>query len=95
MDAEDSDRLVRDVTRVLQPMDRLPPRQRAESKRTLLTYFDHQHNITRTAAELGLHINTVRQRLNALREVTGGWDDPVRALELHFALRLDAVFQGL
>ena len=94
MEAEDSGRLVRDVTRVLQPIDRLPLRQRGQAKRTLLTYFDRQHNITRTAGELGLHINTVRQRLNVLREITGGWDDPVRALELHFALRLEAILRG-
>ena len=94
MEAEDAGRLVRDVTRVLQPIDRLPPRQRIQSKRTLLAYFDRQHNITRTAAELGLHINTVRQRLNVLREITGGWGDPVKALELHFALRLEAILRG-
>jgi hypothetical protein len=36
-------------------------------------------------------ISPVRQRLDALREITGGWDDPVKALELHFALRLSAI----
>jgi GAF domain-containing protein len=67
------------------------PRQKDELKRTLLIYFDAQYSIKRTADALGLHINTVRQRLDALREITGGWDDPVKALELHVALRLSAL----
>jgi sugar diacid utilization regulator len=93
MGADDSERLMRDISRVLRPLDDLPVRQRVESKRTLLAYFDSQHNATRTAATLGLHINTIRQRLDAIRDVAGGWDDPVRALELHFALRLEALFE--
>lgn len=43
---------------------------------------------------LGVHVNTVRQRLDVLREALGGWDDPIKALELHLALRLDAVLGG-
>ena len=74
-----------------QPNCRAAPRQRNELKRTLLVYFDAQHNIKRTAEILGLHINTVRQRLETLREITGGWDDPVKALEMHVALRLNAI----
>jgi GAF domain-containing protein len=94
MESEDAERLARDITRVLRPIDRLPTRQRSELKRTLLTYFDCRHNITRSAAELGLHVNTVRQRLDVLRETIGGWDDPIRALEMHFALRLEAVLDA-
>ena len=56
------------------------PRQKDELKRTLLVYFDAQHNIKRTADALGLHVNTVRQRLVALREMTGGWTTPLRRL---------------
>ncbi len=57
-------------------------------------YFDNQHSIARTAAELGIHVNTARQRLDSLAEVTGGWNDPVAAMELHIALRLDALDIG-
>jgi GAF domain-containing protein len=67
------------------------PRQKSEFKRTLLVYFDSQHNIKQTAEILGLHVNTVRQRLDALRDMTGGWDDPIKALEMHVALRLSAL----
>jgi len=42
---------------------------------------------------MGLHINTVRQRLRTLREITGGWSDPIKALELHVALRLNAILE--
>jgi GAF domain-containing protein len=93
MATDDSERLMRDISCILRPIDQLPPKQRTEAKRTLLAYFDAQHNATRTAAILGLHINTVRQRLDAIGDVVGGWDDPVKALELHFALRLEAIFE--
>jgi DNA-binding PucR family transcriptional regulator len=59
----------------------------------LLCYFDCQHNITLAAETLGVHVNTMRQRLETLREITGGWDDPVKALELHVALRLRAIME--
>ena len=65
--------------------------RRRSSRRRLLCYIDNQYNIVRTAELLGVHVNTVRQRLDTLREITGGWDDPIAALELHVALRLDAI----
>lgn len=63
-------------------------------KSTLLCYFDCQYNIARTSEKLGVHINTIRQRLDTLRDVTGGWDDPIAALEMHVALRLDAIISN-
>ena len=66
-------------------------RHSGQLKQTLLSYFDNRYNLTRVADALGVHINTVRQRLDTLRLATGGWDDPVKALELHVALRLDAI----
>ncbi len=69
------------------------PRQKEELTRTLLVYFDAGRHLKRTAEALGVHINTVRQRLDVLREVTGGWEDPVSALELHVALRLNAILE--
>ena len=77
------------ATDALAPIIARDPRGRARLKATLLSFFDNQYNIARTAERLGVHVNTVRQRLDTLREVTGGWDDPVAALELHVALRLD------
>ena len=65
--------------------------KKTQLKKTLLCYIDSEHNIVRTAELLGVHVNTVRQRLDTLREITGGWDDPIAALELHVALRLDSI----
>jgi hypothetical protein len=90
-EAGDSSRLVRYLQGILSPIDERDRRQKTQLKKTLLCYFDNQHNIARTAQLLRVHINTVRQRLGTLREITGGWDDPVSALELHVALRLDSI----
>jgi DNA-binding PucR family transcriptional regulator len=87
----DASRIARYVEQILSPIEQRDPRQKTQLKKTLLCYMDSQHNIVRTAELLGVHVNTVRQRLDTLREITGGWDDPIPALELHVALRLDAV----
>jgi len=90
----DAARLARYMAELLKPIAAQSPRQQAQLKQTLLAYFDNQYNIKRVAKCLGVHVNTVRQRLDTLRDVTGGWDDPVKALELHLALRLDAILEG-
>ncbi|MDP2119036.1 MAG: GAF domain-containing protein [Hoeflea sp.] len=85
--------LARYMEQMLHPIDARAPRQAAELKKTLLCYLEGQYNIKRAADILGVHINTVRQRLDTLRQITGGWDDPVRALELHIALRLAQILE--
>lgn len=55
---------------------------------TLLAYFDHAQNATVTASHLGIHVNTMRQRLASVEELIGQWSDTGRALEIHVALRL-------
>ena len=87
----DAGRLAKYMEQLIAPIAAASPRQAESLKRTLLCYFDCRHNIRRTADSLGVHLNTVRQRLDTLREATGGWDDPVKALELHLALRLDSI----
>ena len=86
--------LARYMEQILRPIEDKALRQADDLKKTLLCYFDGQYNIKRTAERLGLHINTVRQRLETLRQITGGWDDPVRALELHIALRLAELLES-
>ena len=90
-EAGDATRIARYVGQILSPIEERDPRQKTQLKKTLLCYIDCEHNIVRTAESLGVHVNTVRQRLDTLREITGGWDDPIAALELHVALRLDAI----
>ena len=63
-------------------------RRGSELTATLLTYFDHKQNATETASRLGIHVNTVRQRLASIERLVGGWEDTARALEIHMALRL-------
>ncbi|MDF3608342.1 helix-turn-helix domain-containing protein [Paracoccus sp. DMF-8] len=70
-------------------IDHRDPHQRAQLKTTLLCYFDNQFSLARTASEMGIHVNTVRQRLETLSHELGGWEDPVARSELHIALRLD------
>jgi GAF domain-containing protein len=55
---------------------------------TLLSYFDSNQNATTTAERLGIHVNTVRQRLAATEELLGHWGNATRAMEIHIALRL-------
>lgn len=55
---------------------------------TLLAYFDSSQNATLAAQQLGIHVNTMRQRLATIQELLGDWSDAMRALEIHVALRL-------
>lgn len=62
--------------------------RKTELARTLLSYLDHGHNARATAAEQNIHINTFRQRLDAINAALGNWNEGSRALEIHVALRL-------
>lgn len=55
---------------------------------TILCYLDNGYNARRTAAKLGIHVNTLRQRFETIEKLLGGWSDTTRALEIHLALRL-------
>jgi sugar diacid utilization regulator len=57
--------------------------------RTLCAYLDHESSATATAAGLGVHRNTVLQRLDRIRTLlTVGLDTPDGRLALHLAVRL-------
>jgi sugar diacid utilization regulator len=60
----------------------------SELTSTLLTYFDSNQNAKATASRMGIHVNTVRQRLASVEELLGHWGSASRALEIHMALRL-------
>ena len=55
---------------------------------TLLAYLDHEHNARHTAAALGIHVNTLRQRFAQIDELLGDWRAGTCALDVHLALRL-------
>lgn len=56
---------------------------------TLRAYFHAGGNLTRTAGELHVHVNTVTQRLDRIAQLLGeDWQEPERQLEVQLALRL-------
>ena len=67
----------------------LEGRQRkVELARTLLSYLDHGRNARKAAGAQRIHLNTLRQRLDAIDALLGDWNDGSRALEVHVALRM-------
>ena len=63
-------------------------KRHSELVATLLCYFDHNQNAKTAAQRLGIHVNTVRQRLATIEELLGYWGQASRVLEIHVALRL-------
>ena len=64
------------------------PASRERLARTLRSWLDHQGEVARVAAELGVHPQTVRYRVNRLRDLFGpALDDPESRFELAIALR--------
>lgn len=55
---------------------------------TLIGYFDCNQNAKAAAQRLGIHVNTMRQRLSTAEGLIGHWGNALRALELQVALRL-------
>ncbi len=74
----------------LAPLESLRPAVRARLHETLRAWLDRQGRIDETARALGVHPQTVRYRLNQLREVFGAaLDDPGARFELELALRVE------
>lgn len=69
-------------------------RRSTELASTLLSYFDSNQNAKITAQRLGIHVNTVRQRLASIEELLGHWGNATRALQIHVALRLWSLGAG-
>lgn len=70
------------------PLIAYDQKRSADLTHTLLSYFENSQNAKSTAARLGIHVNTLRQRLANIEELLGYWGSPSRALEIHVALRL-------
>lgn len=62
---------------------------------TLLAYLEHAQNARSTAEHLRIHVNTLRQRLEAVDDLLKDWRHEGRFLELHVALRLHKLRKGL
>lgn len=81
--------LARDLAAaVLAPLAGLPPSPRAKLGRTLRVWLDHRGRVEEVARELGVHAQTVRYRLNQLRDLYGQrLEDPEERFALGLALR--------
>jgi hypothetical protein len=74
--------------RVLAPLAGLPAGSRARLTETLRAWLDEPGQVTRVAARLHVHPQTVRYRVARLRELLGeALDDPDRRFALALALR--------
>jgi sugar diacid utilization regulator/GAF domain-containing protein len=73
---------------VIGPLMQHDRKRGSELALTLLRYFDCNQNAKTTALRLGIHVNTVRQRLATIGSLLGHWKSASKALEIHIALRL-------
>jgi DNA-binding PucR family transcriptional regulator len=60
---------------------------------TLLAYLDAGRSLQKAADHLGIHVNTMRQRLDRIAQLNGASSDPAQALETHLALRMHVLKQ--
>jgi len=75
----------------LRPFESLSETARARLESTLLAWLQQQGNRAATARALGVHEQTVRYRLNQLRELLGGaLEYPQARFELELSLRTTA-----
>lgn len=63
-------------------------RKKSALGETMLAYFESGQNAKATAQMLGIHVNTLRQRLESVDALLGSWRQGGRALELQMALSL-------
>ncbi|HEX2074261.1 MAG TPA: GAF domain-containing protein [Geodermatophilus sp.] len=77
------------VTATLGPVLDYDARRGTELAATLQAWFDGGSSPARAAEALGVHVNTVTQRLERIGRLLGReWSSPDRALEVQLALRL-------
>lgn len=83
------DALARFVTRTIGPLLDWDRERGSDLAGTLLAWYDTGGNLTRTAAGLYVHVNTLYQRLDRVTALLGEhWRTGDRALQVHLALRL-------
>ena len=62
--------------------------RRSQLAATLLAYLDAGRSMQKAADVLGIHVNTMRQRMDAITQISPDWADPSRTLEIQIALRM-------
>lgn len=76
----------------IEPLLQYDRRRSTRLVETLTAYFQHAGNLTRTARDLHVHMNTLLKRLDRIETVLGqDWRAPDTALQLQVALRLHAL----
>ncbi len=70
------------------PLVEQDEKRRSQLAVTLLAYLDTGRSVQKAAEILGIHVNTMRQRLDTISQINPDWSDPARTLEVHIALRL-------
>ncbi|MGL4285811.1 MAG: helix-turn-helix domain-containing protein [Phreatobacter sp.] len=70
-------------------------RRKAQLAPTLYAYFETGRSLQRAADILGIHVNTMRQRLDSIGALCPDWAEANRGLELHMALRLHRLSETL
>lgn len=71
---------------ILGPLLRHDEKRASRLCQTLLCYVNHLQNATLTAKHLGIHVNTLHNRLEQIRHLLGSWEQ--RPIEVHMALQL-------
>ncbi|SMH47222.1 helix-turn-helix domain-containing protein [Mesorhizobium australicum] len=69
-------------------------RRKSQLAATLLAYLDAGRSAQKAAEMLGIHVNTMRQRLDTISLINPDWADPSKTLEVHIALRLHILGQA-
>lgn len=73
----------------IQPVINHDAQHNTDLTRTAWTFLETNHNLARTAENLFIHRNTVKQRLERISLLIGeDWLDPTRQLDNHLALRI-------
>jgi DNA-binding PucR family transcriptional regulator len=84
------------VDATLGPVLEYDARRKTDLVATLQAYFDAGSSPARAAEALGVHVNTVTQRLDRVARLLGKeWSTPARALEVQLALRLHRLTQDV
>jgi DNA-binding PucR family transcriptional regulator len=87
--------VARFVRRTVGPVLDYDRERGSELVRTLLTWYSCGGNLTRTSAELYVHVNTLYQRLDRVTQLLGGgWRTGDGALQTHLALQAHLALGG-
>ncbi|HIY67360.1 MAG TPA: GAF domain-containing protein [Candidatus Agrococcus pullicola] len=90
------ERAVAFIAEALQPLLEWDARRGTELFETLVASMDEQGSTAGVARRLGLHPNTVRQRLDRIASlIPGGWTVPDARFRLEVAVRLEAARRAL